>query len=172
MDLPVRRLRPGARLPERAYPGDAAFDLHAAVDVTIAPQERAVVPTGVALGLPPGVAALTLPRSGLAARHGLTIVNAPGLIDPGYRGELQVVLLNTDRHEPFAVHSGDRIAQLLLVGLLDAVLVEVAELDDTPRGDRGFGSSGTARPAGDPVEPEEGAPSSRPHGKPGHAGRG
>lgn len=142
MDLGVKRLRPEARLPLRAYAGDAAFDLHAAVDLVIAPQERAVVPTGIALGLPPGVAALTLPRSGLAARHGITIVNAPGLIDPGYRGEIQVILLNTDRHAAFAVHVGDRIAQLLLVDLLDATMVEVDELDDTPRGARGFGSSG------------------------------
>lgn len=138
------RLRPDARLPERAYAGDAAFDLHAAVDLVIAPGERAVVPTGIALGLPPGVAALTLPRSGMAARHGITIVNAPGLIDPGYRGEIQIILLNTDRHSAFAVRAGDRIAQLLLVDLPDVALVEVAELDDTARGARGFGSSGTA----------------------------
>jgi dUTP pyrophosphatase len=144
VDLAVKRLRPDARLPERAYSGDAAFDLHAAVDLVIAPQERAVVPTGIALGLPPGVAALTLPRSGLAARHGITIVNAPGLIDPGYRGEIKVILLNTDRSAEFIVHAGDRIAQLLLVDLLDATMVEVDELDDTPRGARGFGSSGTA----------------------------
>jgi dUTP pyrophosphatase len=144
VDLPVKRLRPGARLPQRAYPDDAAYDLHAAVDLVIAPLQRAVVPTGIALGLPPGVAALTLPRSGLAARHGITIVNAPGLIDPGYRGEIQVILLNTDRNEPFAVHAGDRIAQLLLVGLLDAALIEVAELQATARGTHGFGSSGTA----------------------------
>ncbi len=152
MDLPVKRLRPEARLPERAYPGDAAFDLHSAVEVVIAPQERAVVPTGIALGLPPGVAALTLPRSGLAARHGLTIVNAPGLIDPGYRGEVQIVLLNTDRREAFAVHAGDRIAQLLLVDLLDVAMIEVADLDETIRGAQGFGSSGTAtKPAGPSV---------------------
>jgi dUTP pyrophosphatase len=144
VDLAVKRLRPDARLPERAYEGDAAFDLHAAVDLVIAPQERAVVPTGIALGLPPGVAALTLPRSGLAARHGITIVNAPGLIDPGYRGEIKIILLNTDRSAEFVVHAGDRIAQLLLVDLLDAALVEVDELDDTARGARGFGSSGTA----------------------------
>ena len=144
MDLAVKRLRPDARLPERAYAGDSAFDLHAAVDLVIAPQERAVVPTGIALGLPPGVAALTLPRSGLAARHGITIVNAPGLIDPGYRGEIKIILLNTDRSAEFVVHAGDRIAQLLLVGLLDVTMVEVDELDDTPRGARGFGSSGTA----------------------------
>ena len=143
MDLAVKRLRPGALLPRRAYPDDAAFDLHAAVDVMLGPQERAVVPTGIALGLPPGVAALTLPRSGLAARSGITVLNAPGLIDPGYRGEIQIVLLNTDRAEAFAVRPGDRIAQLLVVGLLDVGLVEVDELDDTPRGGRGFGSSGT-----------------------------
>jgi dUTP pyrophosphatase len=144
VDLAVKRLRPDARLPERAYAGDAAFDLHAAVDLVIAPQERAVVPTGIALGLPPGVAALTLPRSGMAARHGITIVNAPGLIDPGYRGEIQIILLNTDRSSEFVVHAGDRIAQLLLIGLLDAAMIEVDELDDTPRGARGFGSSGVA----------------------------
>lgn len=153
MDLPVKRLRPAARLPERAYPGDAAFDLHAAVELVIAPQERAVVATGIALGLPPGVAALTLPRSGLAARHGVTIVNAPGLIDPGYRGEIQVVLLNTDRHEPFVVRHGDRIAQLLLVDLLEVVLVETADLDDTTRGARGLGSSGTAGTTSDLGDP-------------------
>jgi dUTP pyrophosphatase len=159
VDLPVKRLRPGARLPERAYPDDAAFDLHSAVEVVIAPQERAVVPTGIALGLPPGVAALTLPRSGLAALHGVTIVNAPGLIDPGYRGEVQVILLNTDRRVPFAVHAGDRIAQLLVVDLLDASLIEVADLDETVRGAQGFGSSGTAaKGAGDPERDAPAAP--------------
>ena len=144
MDLPVRRLHPEARLPERAYPGDAAFDLHAVADVVIAPQERAVVPTGIALAVPPGLAALTLPRSGLAAHHGITIVNAPGLIDSGYRGEVRVILLNTDREQSFTIHAGDRIAQLLLVELPAISPVEAAELDDTERGRRGFGSSGTA----------------------------
>lgn len=144
MDLAVKRLRPEALLPRRAYSGDAAFDLHAAVEVVLGPQERAVVPTGIALGLPPGVAALTLPRSGLAARNGITVLNAPGLIDPGYRGEIQIVLFNTDHGAAFAVQAGDRIAQLLVVGLLDVSLVEVDRLDDTARGARGFGSSGTA----------------------------
>ena len=143
MDLPVLRLRPTARLPVRAYPDDAAFDLHAAVAVVIAPHARAVVPTGIALGLPPGIAALTLPRSGLAARHGITVLNAPGLIDPGYRGEVQVVLQNTDPAHEFAVRVGDRIAQLLVVGLLDVTLLDVDRLDDTPRGEGGFGSTGT-----------------------------
>ncbi len=148
MDLAVKRLRPEARLPRRAYPGDAAFDLHAAIDVVLAPQERAVVPTGIALGLPPGVAALTLPRSGLAARSGITVLNAPGLIDPGYRGEIQIVLFNTDRGAAFAVQAGDRIAQLLVLDLLDVSLVEVDRLDDTTRSARGFGSSGTASNGG------------------------
>ena len=148
MDLAVKRLRPEARLPRRAYPGDAAFDLHAAIDVVLAPQERAVVPIGIALGLPPGVAALTLPRSGLAARSGITVLNAPGLIDPGYRGEIQIVLFNTDRGAAFAVQAGDRIAQLLVLDLLDVSLVEVDRLDDTTRSARGFGSSGTASNGG------------------------
>ncbi len=148
MDLAVKRLRPEALLPRRAYPGDAAFDLHAAIDVVLGPQERAVVPTGIALGLPPGVAALTLPRSGLAARSGITVLNAPGLIDPGYRGEIQIVLFNTDHGAAFVVRAGDRIAQLLVMGLLDVSLVEVDRLDDTTRGARGFGSSGTAANGG------------------------
>jgi dUTP pyrophosphatase len=143
VDLPVKRLRPEARLPRRAYPGDAAFDLHAAIDVVLDPQQRAVVPTGIALGLPPGVAALTLPRSGLAARSGITVLNAPGLIDPGYRGEIQIVLFNTDPATAFPVQAGDRIAQLLLIALGEVSLVEVDSLDDTARGERGFGSSGT-----------------------------
>jgi dUTP pyrophosphatase len=142
LQVPVRILRPGARLPERAYEHDAAFDLCSAVDVTVAPQQRVTVPTGIAIGLPPDVAALTLPRSGLAARHGLTIVNAPGLIDPGYRGEIQIVLLNTDIATPLEILTGDRIAQLLLVGLTPARLVEVDALPESDRGERGFGSSG------------------------------
>ena len=144
MDVQVKRLSPDALLPRRAYDGDAAFDLHSAIDLDLAPHERAVVPTGIALGLPPGVAGLTVPRSGLAAAHGITIVNAPGLIDPGYRGEVRIILLNTDNEHTFAIRAGDRIAQLLLVGLVEAELVEVAELDDTERGERGFGSSGVA----------------------------
>jgi dUTP pyrophosphatase len=140
--VPVRLLRPEARLPRRAYDRDAAFDLHAAEDLTVAPLSRAVVGTGIALGLPPGLAALTLPRSGLAARHGITLVNAPGLIDPGYRGEVRLILSNTDAREPFEVHTGDRVAQLLFVTLPAVALEEAAELDGTDRGEQGFGSSG------------------------------
>jgi dUTP pyrophosphatase len=142
LDVPVKLLSAAASLPDRAYDQDAAFDLRAAEDALLEPQCRAVVGTGIALGLPPGLAALTLPRSGLAARHGITVVNAPGLIDPGYRGEVKVILLNTDRDEPFVVHAGDRIAQLLFLPLTDVALLETADLDETHRGSRGFGSSG------------------------------
>jgi dUTP pyrophosphatase len=138
----VKLLAPGARVPERAYDGDAAFDLYAAEAATLPPGRRAVIGTGIALGLPPGLAALTLPRSGLAAKHGISIVNAPGLIDPGYRGEVRVILLNTDTEAPFEVSEGDRIAQLLFLPLTDVSLATVDALQDTARGQRGFGSSG------------------------------
>ena len=140
--VPVKLLSPDARVPERAYDGDAAFDLYAAEAATLSPGGRAVIGSGIALGLPPGLAALTLPRSGLAAGHGISIVNAPGLIDPGYRGEVRVILLNTDLDESFEVSVGDRIAQLLFLPLADVSLARVETLQDTPRGDRGFGSSG------------------------------
>jgi dUTP pyrophosphatase len=140
--VPVRLLGASARLPERAYENDAAYDLYAAEEHTIEPLGRAVVGTGIALGLPPGLAALTLPRSGLAARHGISIVNAPGLIDPGYRGEVRVILQNTDRAEAFPVAVGDRIAQLLFLPLTGVELTADVELDQTERGPQGFGSSG------------------------------
>lgn len=156
----VKLLRPGAQLPRRAYEGDAAFDLCAAEAVDIAPLARAVVGTGVALGLPPGLAALTLPRSGLAAHNGISIVNAPGLIDPGYRGEVRVILLNTDTQTSFAVRPGDRIAQLLFLPLTAVRLMAAPELDTTDRGARGFGSSGLEqRPAyGTTHRPDAGSP--------------
>jgi dUTP pyrophosphatase len=138
----VKLLREGARLPARAYDGDAAFDLFSADELTLAPLSRAVVGTGVALDLPPGLAALTLPRSGLAAKHGISLVNAPGLIDPGYRGEVKLILLNTDSADAFAINPGERIAQLLLITLATAGLVVTDEITDTERGNRGFGSSG------------------------------
>ena len=140
--VPVMLLSKLARVPRRAYEHDAAFDLYAAEAALIEPQQRAVVGTGIALGLPPGLAALTLPRSGLAARHGISIVNAPGLIDPGYRGEVRIILLNTDVRQPFSVAPGDRIAQLLLVPLSAVTLNESAQLGGTQRGCQGFGSSG------------------------------
>ncbi len=138
----VKLLRPGARLPARAYEHDAAFDLFACEDAHLAPGSRAVIGTGLALELPPGTAALTLPRSGLAAEHGIALVNAPGLIDSGYRGEVRVILLNTDQTKAFPVCTGDRIAQLLIVSLCDTSVIQVEELADSSRGTRGFGSSG------------------------------
>jgi dUTP pyrophosphatase len=142
LPVPVRLLSPAARLPERAYDHDAAWDLYAAEAAVLQPLERAVVGTGIALGLPSHLAALTLPRSGLAARHGVSIVNSPGLIDPGYRGEVRIILLNTDSSAAFHVQPGDRIAQLLFLPITLVQLVQTDSLDDTHRGERGFGSSG------------------------------
>jgi dUTP pyrophosphatase len=142
IDLPIRRLRGDATLPGRAYAGDAGLDLAACERVELAPGERAVVGTGLAVAIPDGHAGFVQPRSGLAARHGITIVNSPGLVDSGYRGELMVVLLNTDRREPFVVEPGMRIAQLVVVALPELVLREVEELPSTDRGARGHGSSG------------------------------
>ena len=138
----VKRLRPDARLPVQAYPGDAGLDLAACERVEIAPGARAVVGTGIAVAIPPGHAGLVVPRSGLAAKHGLGKVNAPGLIDEGYRGEVKVILLNTDRDEAFVVEPGMRIAQLVVVELPTVELREVEELPASERGDGGLGSSG------------------------------
>jgi dUTP pyrophosphatase len=146
-ELPVARLRDDASLPTQAYDGDAGLDLAACERAELGPGERAVVGTGVAVAIPDGHAGLVVPRSGLAARHGLTIVNAPGLIDSGYRGEVKVVLLNTDAREPFVVEPGMRIAQLVLVEAASVRLVEVEELPESERGAAGFGSSGVGSSA-------------------------
>jgi dUTP pyrophosphatase len=140
--LPVARLVADAVLPSRAYGGDAGLDLHAAHGARIEPGERREVGTGIAVAIPAGHAGLVLPRSGLAARHGIALVNAPGLIDAGYRGELRVLLLNTDRSEAFEVRGGDRIAQLLVVAFAAVAVAEVTSLETSERGSRGFGSSG------------------------------
>ena len=140
--LRVRRLDPRARLPARAHDDDAGYDLHALDAATLAPGARATVGTGITIELPAGHAGLVLPRSGLAARHGITVVNAPGLIDAGYRGELKVVLLNTDRAAAFAITPGDRIAQLVIVAVAAPAVVEADALAATLRGEGGFGSSG------------------------------
>ena len=142
MTLKVRRLAARATLPTRAYPGDAGLDLYALEAGVIAPGERASVRTGIAVEIPDGEAGLVLPRSGLAARHGIALVNAPGLIDSGYRGEIRVLLLNTDSSAPFEIASGDRIAQLLLVKVQTPAVEEVEELAVSERGAGGFGSSG------------------------------
>ena len=142
MTLRFRRLSDEARAPAQAHPGDAGYDLHAAEAATIGPGERASVGTAIAIAIPEGQAGLVIPRSGLAARHGISVVNAPGLIDSGYRGELRVLLLNTDTDEAFTVQPGDRIAQLVLVAVETPELLEVEELDETVRGAGGFGSTG------------------------------
>ena len=141
IELPVQRLRDDAVLPAPAYSGDAGLDLSACERVELGPGERATVGTGLAVAIPEGYAGFVQPRSGLAARHGITIVNAPGLVDSGYRGELRVVLLNTDRAAPFVVEPGMRIAQLVVMPVAVAGLVEVEDLPESDRGVRGFGSS-------------------------------
>lgn len=140
-ELAFRRLRPNAVLPERAYEGDAGLDLVACERVELAPGERAVVGTGIAVAIPEGHAGFVQPRSGLAARHGISLVNTPGLVDSGYRGELRVILLNTDTREPFVVEPGMRIAQLVVVPVVSLDPVELDELPATERGVRGFGST-------------------------------
>jgi dUTP pyrophosphatase len=141
-ELPVRRLDPGLPLPAYAHPGDAGADLCAAEEVVLPPGGRATVGTGMAVAVPDGYAAFVHPRSGLASRHGITLVNAPGTVDAGYRGEVKVVLLNTDRAEPFTVRRGDRIAQLVVQPVTRVRFLDVAELPGTPRGEGGFGSTG------------------------------
>ena len=144
IDLPVVRLRDEAKLPTRAYPDDAGLDLAACERVELAPGERRVVPTGVAVAIPAGYAGFVQPRSGLAARDGIAVVNSPGLIDSGYRGELQVVLLNTDRERTFVAEAGERIAQLVVLSVPDVEVSEVDELPASERGVRGLGSSASA----------------------------
>jgi dUTP pyrophosphatase len=141
IELAIRRLRPDAIVPERAYAGDAGLDLSACEEVELGPGERALVPTGLAVAIPDGYAGFVQPRSGLAVRHGISIVNTPGLIDSGYRGELRVTLLNTDPRESFRVEPGMRIAQLVIVPIPEVELVVVDELPESERGVRGFGSS-------------------------------
>jgi len=141
IEVPVRRLREDAVLPVNAYSGDAGLDLAACEGTTLGPGERATVPTGIAVEIPAGHAGFVLPRSGLAARHGISVVNSPGLIDSGYRGEIRVVLLNSDRHNAFTVEPGMRIAQLVIAPVAVVRLVEVDELALSERGGQGFGSS-------------------------------
>jgi dUTP pyrophosphatase len=141
IDVAIRRLRPDAVLPRQAYEGDAGVDLAACEGTVLEPGARAVIATGLAVEIPDGYAGFVLPRSGLAARHGIGVVNSPGLIDSGYRGEIRVVLLNSDLEEAFAVEPGMRIAQLVIAPVAAVRLVEVDELATSERGARGFGSS-------------------------------
>jgi dUTP pyrophosphatase len=141
IELPIQRLRDDAVVPTRAYAGDAGLDLAACERIELGPGERATVGTGLAVAIPDGHAGFVQPRSGLALRHGITIVNTPGLVDSGYRGELKVILLNTDPYEPFVVEPGMRIAQLVVLQVPELDPVEVDELPASERGVRGFGSS-------------------------------
>ena len=143
LDIEVVRLDAGLPLPSYAHPGDAGADLHTTVDVTLAPGERALVPTGLSIALPDGYVGLVHPRSGLAARNGLSVVNAPGTIDAGYRGEIKVLLINLDPVEPVTLSRGDRIAQLVVQRFERARFVEVGVLPDSRRGAGGYGSTGT-----------------------------
>jgi len=138
----ISRLDPGLPMPRYAHPGDAGADLYAREDVRLAPGQRALVATGVAIALPAGYAGFVHPRSGLAARHGITVVNAPGTIDAGYRGEILVNLMNTDANEEFTIARGDRIAQLVVQRVSEAHFVEVESLPGSHRGDTGHGASG------------------------------
>jgi dUTP pyrophosphatase len=141
IELEVMRVREDARVPARAYAGDAGLDLAACAPIRLAPGERALVPTGLAVAIPPGYAGFVQPRSGLAASHGIAIVNSPGLIDSGYRGEIQVVLLNTDHERTFTAEAGERIAQLVVLPVPELEIREVDDLPPSDRGARGFGSS-------------------------------
>ena len=142
LSVQVQRLDPELPLPAYAHPGDAGADLLTTVDVRLAPGERAIVPTGIAMALPEGYVALVHPRSGLAARHGLSIVNTPGTVDSGYRGEIKVLLVNHDPNEPIELRRGDRIAQLVVQPVERARFVEVDRLPESARGDGGYGSTG------------------------------
>jgi dUTP pyrophosphatase len=142
VEILIQRLDPGLPMPSYAHPGDAGADLHAAEDAELLPGERAVVGTGLAIALPEGYAAFVHPRSGLAARHGVTLVNAPGTVDAGYRGEIRVTLINTDAKEPFRLRRGDRVAQLVVQRVERGVFREVEHLPESARGTGGFGSTG------------------------------
>ena len=145
LEVTVVRLDPELPLPSYAHPGDAGADLQTTVDITLAPGERALVPTGLSIALPDGYVALIHPRSGLAARHGLSIVNTPGTVDAGYRGEIKVLLINHDQSEPVTLRRGDRIAQLVIQRFERARFVEARVLPDSSRGSGGYGSTGTGR---------------------------
>jgi dUTP pyrophosphatase len=154
-EILIHRIDPGLPMPRAAHPGDAGADLHVTTDVEIAPGQRAVVGTGVCIALPAGYAGFVHPRSGLAARHGVTVVNAPGTVDAGYRGEIKVILLNTDTEHPVRFRRGDRIAQLVIQRVERPVFIEVTNLPGSLRGAGGHGSTGGHSMAGEPQGDEE-----------------
>lgn len=142
IELRIKLLDDGLPMPRYQHQGDAGLDLPSRVDLVIEPGERAMVPTGIAVAIPQGYAGFVLPRSGLASRNGIALVNSPGLVDSGYRGEMAVVMINTDKREAFHIKRGDRIAQLVIQKVEDVTIIKVDELDDTSRGGGGFGSTG------------------------------
>jgi dUTP pyrophosphatase len=142
IELRIKLLDEGLPMPCYQHEGDAGLDLPSRVDFVLEPGERAMIPTGIAVAIPPGYAGFVLPRSGLASRHGIALVNSPGLVDSGYRGEMAIVMINTDKHESFHIKRGDRIAQLVIQRVEEVTIVKVDELDDTSRGAGGFGSTG------------------------------
>jgi dUTP pyrophosphatase len=142
IELQIKLLDEGLEMPRYHHEGDAGLDLPSRVDLVLEPGARAMIPTGIAVAIPPGYAGFVLPRSGLASRHGIALVNSPGLVDSGYRGEMSIVMINTDKHETFHIKRGDRIAQLVIQKVEEVKLVRVAELDNTSRGEGGFGSTG------------------------------
>lgn len=141
--VPIKKLSPEAQIPSYAYEGDAGFDLRSIETVVLQPFERALIPTGLAIALPDGYAGFVQPRSGMAIKKGLSILNTPGLIDAHYRGELKIIAINLDPHKPIVIEKGDRIAQLVIQAVPSVTLLEVDELDETDRGEGGFGSSGS-----------------------------
>ncbi len=142
LSIPIERLDDSVKVPSYAHIGDSGLDLQSTIDTTLAPLERKLIPCGFALAIPEGYGGFVLPRSGLAIHHGISIVNSPGLIDSNYRGEIKVILINHDPHNEFKIERGDRIAQLVIMATPFVTLKQVASLDDTDRGSKGFGSSG------------------------------
>jgi dUTP pyrophosphatase len=142
--IQIKLLDEGLPMPRYQHDGDAGLDLPSRVDYVLEPGERAMIPTGIAVAIPRGYAGFVLPRSGLASRHGIALVNSPGLVDSGYRGEMSIIMINTDKHEAFHIKRGDRIAQLVIQKVVEATTVRVSELDATSRGAGGFGSTGNA----------------------------
>jgi dUTP pyrophosphatase len=144
IEIQIKLLDEGLSMPRYQHEGDAGLDLPSRVDYVLEPGERAMIPTGIAVAIPRGYAGFVLPRSGLASRHGIALVNSPGLVDSGYRGEMAIIMINTDKHESFHIKRGDRIAQLVIQKVVEATTFQVIELDATSRGAGGFGSTGRA----------------------------
>ena len=142
IEVQIKLLDEDLPMPRYQHEGDAGLDLPSRVDYVLEPGERAMIPTGIAVAIPRGYAGFVLPRSGLASRHGIALVNSPGLVDSGYRGEMAIIMINTDKHEPFHIKRGDRIAQLVIQRVVEATTVQVGDLDATSRGEGGFGSTG------------------------------